>query len=30
MKRGDTFSGIAKRYKTTVAKLVKDNGIKER
>ncbi|MFR8294887.1 MAG: LysM peptidoglycan-binding domain-containing protein [Ruminococcus sp.] len=28
VKRGDTLSGIAKRYKTTVAKLVKDNGIK--
>lgn len=28
VKRGDTLSGIAQRYKTTVAKLVKDNGIK--
>jgi len=28
VKRGDTLSGIARRYKTTVAKLVKDNGIK--
>ena len=28
VKRGDTLSGIAKRYKTTVAKLVKNNGIK--
>lgn len=28
VKRGDTLSAIAKRYKTTVAKLVKDNGIK--
>lgn len=28
VKRGDTLSGIARRYKTTVAKLVKENGIK--
>ena len=28
VKRGDTLSGIARRYKTTVAKLVKNNGIK--
>lgn len=28
VKRGDTLSAIAQRYKTTVAKLVKDNGIK--
>lgn len=28
VKRGDTLSGIARRYKTTVAKLAKDNGIK--
>ncbi len=28
VKRGDTLSGIAQRYKTTVAKLVKDNGLK--
>ena len=28
VKRGDTLSGIARRYKTTVAKLVKDNDIK--
>ena len=28
VKRGDTLSTIAKRYKTTVAKLVKNNGIK--
>ena len=28
VKRGDTLSAIAKRYKTTVAKLAKDNGIK--
>ena len=28
VKRGDTLSGIAQRYKITVAKLVKDNGIK--
>lgn len=28
VKRGDTLSAIAKRYKTTVAKLVKNNGIK--
>ena len=26
--RGDTLSAIARRYKTTVAKLAKDNGIK--
>lgn len=29
VKKGDTLSGIAKKYKTTVAKLVKANGIKE-
>lgn len=28
VKRGDTLSAIAQRYKTTVAKLAKDNGIK--
>jgi len=28
VKSGDTLSGIAKKYGTTVAKLVKDNGIK--
>lgn len=28
VKRGDTLSAIAQRYNTTVAKLVKDNGIK--
>ena len=28
VKRGDTLSGIASRYGTTVSKLVKDNGIK--
>lgn len=28
VKRGDTLSAIAQRYKTTVAKLVKDNNIK--
>ena len=28
VKRGDTLSGIARCYKTTVAKLVKNNGIK--
>lgn len=28
VKSGDTLSGIAKRYNTTVDKLVKDNGIK--
>lgn len=28
VKRGDTLSGIAQRYKTTVTKLVKNNGIK--
>lgn len=28
VKRGDTLSDIAQQYKTTVAKLVKDNGIK--
>lgn len=28
VKRGDTLSAIAQRYKTTVSKLVKDNGIK--
>jgi len=28
VKRGDTLSGIAQRYKITVAKLVKDNGLK--
>lgn len=28
VKRGDTLSGIAQRYRTTVAKLVKNNGIK--
>lgn len=28
VKRGDTLSGIANRYRTTVAKLVRDNGIK--
>lgn len=27
VKKGDTLSAIAKRYKTTVAKLAKDNGI---
>jgi LysM repeat protein len=29
VKKGDTLSSIAKKYKTTVAKLVKANGIKE-
>ena len=28
VQRGDTLSGIARRYNTTVSKLVKDNGIK--
>lgn len=28
VKKGDTLASIAKKYKTTVAKLVKDNGIK--
>lgn len=28
VKKGDTLSAIAARYKTTVAKLIKDNGIK--
>lgn len=28
VKKGDTLSAIAAKYKTTVAKLVKDNGIK--
>lgn len=28
VKKGDTLSGIAKKYKTTVAKLAKDNKIK--
>jgi LysM repeat protein len=28
VKRGDTLSAIAAKYGTTVAKLVRDNGIK--
>ncbi|MBQ6483100.1 MAG: LysM peptidoglycan-binding domain-containing protein [Anaerolineaceae bacterium] len=30
VKKGDTLSAIAKKYKTTVAKLVKANGIKDK
>ena len=30
VKKGDTLSAIAKKYKTTVAKLVKDNNIKDK
>ena len=30
VKKGDTLSGIAKKYKTTVAELVKKNGIKDK
>ena len=30
VKKGETLSGIAKQYKTTVAKLVKANGIKDK
>ena len=30
VKKGETLSGIAKKYKTTVAELVKKNGIKDK